>query len=179
MEVGDLRAEFGRSQGIKQDWPGRGPVSVCRWRGLSQAGVVTRSEQSKEQGALGGWTKGPARAGPGNPWARLQNRPWGQSSGGRKVFGEDWQALVPLGRAGPTTEFILHNRGCLAPPAGHGSLFRFGCYSWLGFQCSVAGTPPPLDKFRVLTRSPHSPGGSSLHPNTRPTLSVVWLQCPL
>lgn len=40
--VADPRAEFGRSQGTKQEWPGRGPVRVCRWRGLSQAGVLAQ-----------------------------------------------------------------------------------------------------------------------------------------
>lgn len=36
-------------------------------------------------------------------------------------------------------EFILHNRGGLAPPAGRGSLFRFGCYSWGGVSALWLG----------------------------------------
>lgn len=144
VEVGDPRAEFGRSQGTKQDRPGRGPVRVCRWRGLSQAGVMARgSERSKEQGALG-WMRGPARAGPGNPWACLQNRPRGQSYGGRKVLGENWQVLVPFGGGGPGPTTLSSSSLIMAawlPLLDVGPSAGLAATVGVGFQCPVAGTP--------------------------------------
>lgn len=56
------------------------------------------------------------------------------------MSGEDWQALVPFGGAGPTKlSSSFHNHGGLAPPAGRGSLFRFGCYSWGGVSALWLG----------------------------------------